>query len=140
MEINTHTISPSAGKTSGEMPSPAAEAVGAASPSASQQDRNTAVERIETITLIEDIDVENINQFNQQLESFGVNLRFLLDEATSSSIVKMVDTTTDEVVKQFPSEDALKRIQSIQEYLNSVSQKALHDNNGLTGALFSEII
>jgi len=79
-------------------------------------------------------------QLNKQLERIGQSLSFSVDETTQSSVVKIVDKTTDEVIKQFPTEGALKVMQNIQNYLESVQQSGQPAKEGLTGALFSEII
>lgn len=84
--------------------------------------------------------IDKANQLNQQLAQLGQTLAFSVDENTQSSVVKVVDKTTDEVIKQFPSEGSLKIMQNIQNYLNSVQQSGLPTKEGLTGFLFNEII
>ena len=36
------------------------------------------------------------------------NLRFSIDEDTGKTIIKVVDTHTDEVIRQFPTEQAIE--------------------------------
>jgi len=79
-------------------------------------------------------------QLNKELERIGQSLFFSVDESTQSSVVKIVDKTTDEVIKQFPTEGALKVMKNIQNYLESVQQSGMPGKEGLTGALFNEII
>lgn len=79
-------------------------------------------------------------QLNKQLERIGQSISFSVDESTQSSVVKIVDKTTDEVIKQFPTEGALKVMKNIQNYLESVQQSGQPGKEGLTGALFNEII
>jgi len=84
--------------------------------------------------------VDQAEQLNKQLERIGQSLSFSVDESTQSSVVKIIDKTTDEVIKQFPTEGALKVMKNIQNYLESVQQSGQPAKEGLTGALFSEII
>ncbi|MEA3406322.1 MAG: flagellar protein FlaG [Pseudomonadota bacterium] len=83
---------------------------------------------------------KQVLQLNNQLEKLGQSLAFAVDENTQSSVVKVIDKTTDEVIKQFPSEGSLRIMQNIQNYLTTVQQSGLQAKEGLTGALFSEII
>ena len=84
--------------------------------------------------------VAQSEQLNKQLERVGQSLSFTVDESTQSSVVKIIDKTTDEVIKQFPTEGALKVMKNIQNYLESVQQSGVSGKEGLTGALFNEII
>lgn len=81
-----------------------------------------------------------VDNVNSKLDQLGVGLAFSVDENTQSSVVKVIDKTTDEVIKQYPNEGSLKMMKNIQDYLNSVQQSALSTKEGLTGALFNEII
>ncbi len=78
-----------------------------------------------------------IEKVNQQLVQSGQNIMFSVDQNTQSSVVKVVDRGTEEVIKQFPSESSLEMIANIQRYLESV-QNGQRDN--LTGSLLNEII
>lgn len=91
---------------------------------------------------VESVDLDLLESINQQLASAGTGLAFSVDESTQSPIVRIVDRVTDEVIKQFPSEDSLRVIRHLQDYLNSVNsrQPGLADQERLTGVLFSEII
>lgn len=83
-----------------------------------------------------------VEKLNQQLEQMGnQSLMFAIDESTQSSVVKLVDRNTEELVKQFPSEDTLKMMKNIQDYLNrSDSRIGSNGQEGLTGSLLNEII
>ncbi|MBN2864662.1 MAG: flagellar protein FlaG [Thiotrichales bacterium] len=83
---------------------------------------------------------DKAEQLNQQMKLLGQSLAFTVDETTQSAVVKVVDKTTDEVIRQFPSEGSLRIMQNIQNYLNSVQQSGGQTKEGLTGSLFSEII
>ena len=84
---------------------------------------------------------EVVKELNGQLESLSKpSLMFAVDEVTQSSIVKLVDRETNELVKQFPSEDALKMMQNIQEYLEREENLMVGSRESLTGRLFNEII
>jgi flagellar protein FlaG len=81
-----------------------------------------------------------VDDVNSKLNQLGVGLAFSMDENTQSSVVQVVDKTTDEVIKQYPNEGSLKIMKNIQDYLNSVQQSSLSVKEGLTGVLFNEII
>jgi len=81
-----------------------------------------------------------VDQLNSQLDQTGLGLAFSVDEKTKSSVVKVIDQTTDKVIKQYPNEDSLRMIKNIQDYLNSVKQSSSTTKEGLTGVLFNEII
>ena len=85
-------------------------------------------------------DFDQIEQMNQRLVEMGVGVTFAVDQDTGSSIVKVIDKTSNEVMKQFPSEDALRMMRNIQNYLDSATQNQISDAKGLTGSLISEII
>lgn len=83
---------------------------------------------------------EQLDAVNSRLQELGIGLTFSVDENTQSSVVKVIDKTTDEVIKQFPSEGSLKIMQNIQNYLNLVNKPGQTAKEGLTGALLNEII
>ncbi|BCN92979.1 hypothetical protein THMIRHAM_07640 [Thiomicrorhabdus immobilis] len=83
---------------------------------------------------------KQVEQVNSRLDQLGLGVTFTVDENTQSSVVKVIDKATDEVVKQYPNEESLKMMKNIQNYLDSVQQSGLSNKEGLTGALFNEII
>jgi flagellar protein FlaG len=54
--------------------------------------------------------VENANAY---VQSVSTNLQFSLDEDSGRTVVRMVDTETQEVLRQFPSEEMLAISRSI---------------------------
>ena len=54
--------------------------------------------------------VQSANVYAQSVSS---TIKFSLDEDTGRTVVKMVDTQTDEVLRQFPSEEMLAISRSI---------------------------
>lgn len=46
-------------------------------------------------------------KLNQAIKMMASNLQFTVDEETGIDIVKVVDTDTKEVIRQFPSEEVL---------------------------------
>lgn len=83
------------------------------------------------------VQVENLNKI---LEQLGQSITFGVDQGTQSSVVKVVDKTTDELIKQYPSEGSLRMMKNIQEYLERAQQSGGLTKEGLTGSLFNEII
>lgn len=83
---------------------------------------------------------EKLDNLNVKLEQLGMGLSFSVDENTQSSVIKVIDKTTDEIIKQYPSEGSLRVIKNIQEYLDSVQNSKGLNKDSLTGTLLSEII
>ncbi|MCF6345043.1 MAG: flagellar protein FlaG [Thiomicrorhabdus sp.] len=83
---------------------------------------------------------QQVEQVNSKLEQLGMGVSFSVDESSQSPVIKIIDRSTDEVIKQFPNEDSLKRMQHMQNYLDSVQQNSMNNKENLTGALFNEII
>ena len=84
--------------------------------------------------------LEQVAQVNSRLEQLGMGIAFSVDEGTQSSVIKVIDKATDEVIKQYPNEGSLEMIKNIQSYLESVQKSGMLDKEGLTGSLISEII
>jgi len=83
---------------------------------------------------------DQVGKINSRLEQLGMGVSFSVDATTQSPVIKVIDRVTDEVIKQFPNEDSLKRMQHIQSYLDSVQQNGSANKENLTGVLFNEII
>lgn len=62
---------------------------------------------------------EAVDVANNFMRTLSQNLEFSIDKDTSKTVVKVIDTTTNEVVKQFPSQEmldiarALDRLQGV---------------------------
>lgn len=62
---------------------------------------------------------EAIDVANRFMKTISQNLEFSIDDETNKTVVKVVDATTNEVVKQFPSQEmldiarALDRLQGV---------------------------
>lgn len=81
----------------------------------------------------------NLERVNNALSSYGLGVNFDRDADTNRPIVRIIDRQTDEVIKQYPSEDALALMKNIQNYLMQQSSSTVNKQE-LTGALFNEII
>lgn len=57
--------------------------------------------------------VENINKVLKQSDK---NLEFSVDDDTKKVLVKLVDTETGDVIREFPSEEALAIARSIDQF------------------------
>lgn len=55
----------------------------------------------------------SIDKINQALELDAVNLDFSIDKNTNESVVKVIDSSTGDVITQFPSKEALAISESI---------------------------
>lgn len=50
---------------------------------------------------------ESVSKINKTIQNLARNLEFSVDEDTQMNIVKVVDTKTKDVIRQFPSEEVL---------------------------------
>lgn len=50
---------------------------------------------------------DSVDSMNRLMKSLSNSLQFSLDEDTGKTVIKVIDSTTQEVIKQFPSEEAL---------------------------------
>lgn len=58
-----------------------------------------------------------VDGINQAMRQSNQNLEFSVDASTKKPIVKMVDTQTGELIRQFPSEETLAIARSIDQFL-----------------------
>ncbi len=54
-----------------------------------------------------------VQSANASMQSISSSIQFSLDQDTGRTVVKMVDTETEEVLRQFPSEEMLAISKSI---------------------------
>lgn len=62
-------------------------------------------------------------------KSMNRNLDFTIDEDSGQTVIKIIDTESDEVIRQIPNEDALEMAKRMQEYADS------HDSGPQEGLL-----
>ena len=81
-------------------------------PSLEEKNRNTGIDPNEK---------DNVNEAIEKLkhagEIFNRRLDFRVDEETNRVVVKVVDTATDKVIKEIPSEQLLQLVAKIQEMI-----------------------
>lgn len=63
---------------------------------------------------------------NRTLQQSNQNLEFSVDDATDQTVVRMIDTSTGELIRQFPSESALAIARDIEQFQQGlfITQKA----------------
>ncbi|HND36576.1 MAG TPA: flagellar protein FlaG [Nitrosomonas sp.] len=66
---------------------------------------------------------EAVNQIQHFTETLAPNLQFSIDEETGKTVVKIMDAQTQEVIRQFPSEEAI----SIARALGKIEGLLFHD-------------
>jgi flagellar protein FlaG len=59
-----------------------------------------------------------IEKLNEHVQNVQRNLNFSVDDTSGKTVIKVVDTNTEELIRQIPSEDALRISESIQEQLD----------------------
>ena len=67
-----------------------------------------------------------VDKINQSMREINSNLQFSVDEDTQKMVVKVVESQTGKVIKQFPSEEALAIAKAIDRFQRGllVQQKA----------------
>ncbi len=67
-----------------------------------------------------------VASINQAMQQSNRNLEFSVDTDSKRTVVKMVDTTTGELIRQFPSETTLAISRGIEEFQQGLllTQKA----------------
>ena len=68
-----------------------------------------------------------VKQLNSYVQSINRNLEFNIDSDSGQTVVKVIDSETDELIRQIPNEEAL----SIAKHLDGVSD----DNSQASGLL-----
>ncbi len=58
---------------------------------------------------------EKIDQLNLQMQDMRRSLRFSVDDSSGRIVVKVVDLSTDEVIRQIPSEEMMSLIKNASE-------------------------
>lgn len=59
-----------------------------------------------------------IQKLNEHLQMEQRELQFTVDEDSGKTVIKVIDTTTQELVRQIPSEEAIKVAQRLKEGAN----------------------
>lgn len=59
---------------------------------------------------------EAMQEMQKSLPAMARNLQFSIDEQTGRTVVKVVDATTSEVIRQFPSEELLSIAQALDKF------------------------
>ena len=57
-----------------------------------------------------------LNHLNETAKLFNTQLQFSTDPATGRRVVKVTDSTTNEVIRQIPSEDVLRLSKAIDDF------------------------
>jgi flagellar protein FlaG len=50
---------------------------------------------------------EKVTELNDYMQNFNRSLQFTVDDSSGDTVVKVIDSDTDEVVRQIPSQDLL---------------------------------
>ena len=64
---------------------------------------------------------EAVAQLNQHIQQIQRDLLFSVDDSSGRTVVQVVNSETDEIVRQIPSEDVLRILRNLQEQMDSSS-------------------
>ncbi|HZX33593.1 MAG TPA: flagellar protein FlaG [Rhodocyclaceae bacterium] len=67
---------------------------------------------------------ELVKDMNKALQTINTSLEFSQDDETGWTVVKLIDRQTKEVVRQFPSEDALAIAHALDKYKGGLIQQS----------------
>ncbi len=76
------------------------------------------------------------DELNTKLSSSA--LKFEVDTKLKTAIIKVVDTENNKVIRQIPSEEALARLEMIQQYLSQNDYGPGKAREAITGILFNQ--
>jgi len=78
----------------------------------------SALENKTSVTVIEKSDISGIiDKLNKATKQLNEKITFSYHEKLNRVIVKVHDSETDEVIREFPPKDLIKILEHIQEYL-----------------------
>ncbi len=87
---------------------PAARPAGVTSPSPAVAPVNAAPVAAQGAQPTMDELQDAVGKLNASMQASEKSLQFSIDEDSKRTVVKLIDTTTKEVVRQYPSEEALR--------------------------------
>lgn len=94
----------------------AKEATTTAALAASQAHRTaTSVKPVDELKPSDEQLQSAVKAANDFVQPFNGNLQFSIDKDTGTTVVKVIDTKTNEVIKQFPSEEMLAIAKSLDQ-------------------------
>jgi flagellar protein FlaG len=83
----------------------------------------------DNVAKIEDKKIENkdlkkiIDELNNTMNSLNTSLKFSFDDKINTLTVKVVDTKTDEVIREFPPKEAIKLMEKMKEVVGLLFDK-----------------
>ena len=112
--ISSATTSP-AGRTADRVPvsSDAAAAQGAERAPATAVETANAVKASAAVPTLDQVN-EAVSQLNKSAQAKSQGLEFSVDSDTKRTVVKVIDQSTKEVLRQFPSPEALEIAKSLE--------------------------
>jgi flagellar protein FlaG len=61
-----------------------------------------------------------VEDMNQSMKQQSLGLEFTIDDDTDRSVVKVIDSETKEVIRQFPSQETLQIAKSLDDTLGKI--------------------
>lgn len=79
---------------------------------AQELDQTVAESQESTVERVRD----KVSQLNEQMQSLDRQLQFTVDEESGDSVVTVRDAKTEEIIRQFPSDELLKARSAIDNF------------------------
>lgn len=129
---NDFQVSSATSQVSAAQPQSSSQAAqNSESVAAAQKKEHQNTQKVEQLSVAETIEEKNkeveatVNAINDFMEQFQRTLNFSVDEDAGRTVVKVIDKTNDEIIRQIPSEDFLAISKHIDEMNNLLfSEKA----------------
>ncbi|MES2206817.1 MAG: flagellar protein FlaG [Pseudomonadota bacterium] len=83
---------------------------------------NASIEPKPTETSLEAL-AEAVKQINEAVKQKNVGLQFSIDEDTNETVVKVIDTQTNDLIRQIPSVEALEIAKALDKLEGMLFQK-----------------
>jgi len=68
---------------------------------------------------------EAVGKLNASMQENGRSLEFSIDEDSKRTVVKLIDVSTKEVVRQYPTEEALRISKSLDSFMGRLIHQAV---------------
>ena len=68
---------------------------------------------------------EAVGKLNANMQANGRSLEFSIDEDSKRTVVKLIDVSTKEVVRQYPTEEALRISKSLDSFMGRLIHQAV---------------
>ena len=115
---------------SGQSPKPPATVAGKVSPAVSTEESSGALKAAPSVPEFEKIDLDKaIAELQDFVDGLGRSLSFRQDDSIDRSVITVLDTQTEKVVRQIPSEEVIAIARQIRDDMEEARSGLLLNGN-----------